>query len=286
MSGTIYLNGSFVSAADARIMPNDRGYNFADGVYEVVKYYNGKPFRLEDHIARLRYSLAEVGIKYTLVEDLPIIFEQLLQYNNLDGAEAGVYLQITRGAHRRVHFMPGDITPTVYAWAFPFPSFSEGLDKGIGVITAEDIRWLRCDIKSISLLPNTMLYQKAVEAGAGETFLIRNNILTEATHSSVFAVLDGVLHTHPLSNLILPGITRKVILEICRDNNIQFREEAIGADDLNRLTEVFITGTGSEVMPVVSIDGKAVGSGKPGSITRNLQKLFFEQVGLQTNQKS
>ena len=188
MNETIFLNGNFVPVEEASVMPHDRGFNFADGVYEVVKYYNGKPFRMDDHLDRLRFSLSEVGIEYPSVDHLPLMFEQLLQSNSLMGEEAGVYLQITRGAHRRVHFMPKGLSPTVYAFAFPFSSFTDGLAQGIKAITAEDIRWLRCDIKSISLLPNTMLYQRAVEAGAGETLLIRNNCLTEATHSSVFAV--------------------------------------------------------------------------------------------------
>lgn len=278
MSGTLFLNGNFVPADGAQIKPNDRGFNFADGVYEVVKYYHGKPFRMEDHLDRLRYSLSEVGINYKEVDALPAIFSRLLQSNGLMEEEAGVYLQITRGAHRRVHFQPSEITPTVYAWAFPFASFTEGLNNGIGVVTAEDIRWLRCDIKSISLLPNTMLYQKAVDAGAGETFLIRDGRISEATHSSVFGVKDGALFTHPLSSLILPGITRKVILEISRKWNIPYREEAIVAAELADFHEFFITGTGSEVMPVISIDGRKVGTGSPGPVTRRLQTLFFEMV--------
>lgn len=279
MSSIVFLNGKYLRLAEAYISPEDRGFNFADGVYEVVKFYKGEPFRMYDHLDRLKYSLNEVSIPFTQVDDLEHIFNELLIRNGLAGADSGVYLQITRGAHKRVHHYPTIGQPTVYAFAFPFPSFGEWLENGIKVTTAEDIRWLRCDIKSVSLLPNTMLYNRALQKGAGECILIRDGKVTEATHSSVFAVKNSTVYTHPLSNLILPGITRKVVLELCQMNNIPFLEKAIPEDELERMDEIFIAGTGSEIMPVVQVNESLIGDGKPGKMTRLLQGFFFEIVG-------
>lgn len=189
---------------------------------------------------------------------------------------AGVYLQITRGAHKRIHHFPPEAKPTIYAFAFSLPSVADNLDNGIKVITYQDIRWLRCDIKSVSLLPNTMLYNQAFEAGAGECILIRDGRVTEATHSSVLAVKNGTIFTHPLSNLILPGITRRVVLEICADNHIPVEEKAIAEKELYEVDELMIAGTGSEITPVVMVDNNRVANEKPGEITRFLQQKFFE----------
>lgn len=278
MNGIVYLNGTFQEKETATISPDDRGFIFADGVYEVVKYYNGKPFRFEDHYERLERSLKEVGIQVRDLTKLRNVFPELLERNNMQDKHAGIYLQISRGAAQRVHHFPKDITPTVYAFSFDLPSFTEKHKKGIKVITREDIRWSRCDIKSVSLLPNTMLYNEAVEDGAGECILIRDKYVTEATHSSVLAIKDGVVVTRPLSNFILPGITRKVVLEICKANNIEVVEKLFTKQELLEMDEVFIAGTGSEITPVVQIDNEKLGDGSPGDITRLLQKYFFESV--------
>lgn len=276
MNELIYLNGEFVPIYNAFISPNDRGFIFADGIYEVIKYYNGKPFRYADHVERLKRSLREVKIDVGNVDLFDDIFRQLLEMNELNRVHAGVYLQITRGPHKRIHHFPAGAKPTVYAFAFPLPSVAENLENGIKVITHQDIRWLRCDIKSVSLLPNTMLYNQAVEAGAGECILIRDGRVTEATHSSVLAVKNGTVITHPLSNLILPGITRNVILEICAGNNIPVEEKAVAEQELYEVDELMIAGTGSEITPVVMIDNKPVSNKKPGEVTRFLQQKFFE----------
>lgn len=278
MSEIVYLNGEFLPKEAATISPSDRGFNFADGVYEVVKYYNGKAFRYSDHYYRLQRSLAEVEIDYPETEKLESVFSDLLVKNNLQNQHAGVYLQITRGQHSRVHHFPTRIKPTVYAFVFDLPSCTDKLKQGIKVITHDDIRWQRCDIKSVSLLPNTMLYNKAVSSGAAECIMIRDGIVTEATHSSVFAVQDGVVVTRPLSNAILPGITRKVVLEICAENNILLEECLFSKDELLKMDELFITGTGSEITPVIQVDNASIGNKKPGEITRMIQKKFFELV--------
>lgn len=278
MNDMVYLNGNFVSRQEAAVSPDDRGFNFADGVYEVIKFYKGKPFRMEDHLDRLERSLREVRIRYAGTRDLPAILMELLMMNGLNESDSGVYIQITRGAHRRVHHFPENVPPTVYISAFPFGSFTEWLANGIAVITRDDIRWMRCDIKSVSLLPNTMLYDEARQSGAGECILVRGGIVTEATHSTVFGAKDGSLYTHPLSNLILPGVTRKVILELCILHGIPFEEKPIPESMLPEMDELFIAGTGSEVTPVVMVNGKRIGDGKPGKLTRKIQEIFFRVV--------
>jgi D-alanine transaminase len=200
----------------------------------------------------------------------------------LAGQEAGVYLQITRGSQTRIHRFPDQSVPTVYATAFPFSSKLDQLKYGVKVITTEDIRWLRCDIKSVSLLPNVLAAQKAYEQGAVEAIFIRNGIVTEGSHSSFVAVKDETVYTHPDSNLILPGITKIVIREICSEMNIPLVEESFAASELASMDEMMIVGTGSEVTPVVEIDEMTVGNGKSGPVTLLLQDKFFEKTK-QTN---
>lgn len=276
MPEIVYLNGKFVPKNEAMISPEDRGFNFADGIYEVIKYYNGKAFRYADHLERLKRSLREVSIRFDKCDQLEDMLQKLLERNSLTTQEAGVYLQITRGSQTRIHRFPDQIVPTVYATAFPFVSKWDQLKNGVKVITTEDIRWLRCDIKSVSLLPNVMAAQKAYEQGAVEAIFIRNGVVTEGSHSSFLAVKDGTIYTHPDSNLVLPGITKIVVREICRELNIPLVEEGFSASELASMEEMMIVGTGSEVTPVVKIDEMTVGNGKPGPITLLLQEKFFE----------
>ena len=278
MSEIVYLNGEFIPKEDAKISVNDRGFIFADGVYEVAKYYNGKPFRYDDHIERLKRSLSELSIDFNETGELEKIFYELLSKNNLNKTHAGIYIQISRGEHKRIHNFPGEIKSTIYVFAFELPSNKEHLKNGIKVITSEDIRWQRCDIKSVSLLPNTMLFNKATEAGAGECVLIRDGMVTEATHSSVLGIKNGVVITRPLSNLILPGITRKVILEICTENNIKVEKRLFSEKELYEMDEIIIAGTGSEITPAIKVNDTIIGNGNPGEITRFIQQKFFELV--------
>ena len=280
MTEIIYLNGKLIPKTEAAISPEDRGFNFADGIYEVIKYYNGKPYRYADHLERLKRSLKEVQIEYNDTDQLESIFQELLDKNGLAAQEAGIYLQITRGSQTRIHRFPDTIQPTVYATVFPFASKWDQLKNGVKVITSQDIRWLRCDIKSVSLLSNVLAAQKAHEQDAVEAIFIRNGVVTEGSHSSFMAVKNEVLYTHPNSNLILPGITRKVVFEICRDHNIQVIEEGIPASELANMDEMMIIGTGSEVTPVVQFDDILVGKGKPGPVTLFIQEKFFDQTRL------
>jgi len=278
MSETIYLNGKLIPKTEAAISPEDRGFNFADGIYEVIKYYEGKPFRYADHMERLKRSLREIRIDFNGFNQLETVFQSLLEQNGLTNQEAGIYLQITRGSRTRIHHFPENMNPTIYATAFPFASKWDQLENGFKVITTEDIRWLRCDIKSISLLPNVLAAENAHEQDAVEAIFIRNGIITEGSHSSFMAVKDGVVYTHPDSNLILPGITKKVVMEICRANGIPVIEEGILSSELAGMDEMMIVGTGSEVSPVVKIDETLVGNGQPGPVTLFIQEKFFEQT--------
>ena len=280
MNEIIYLNGNLILRNEASISPEDRGFNFADGIYEVIKYYGGKPFRYTDHLTRLRRSLHEIRINFDGFDQLEAVFQSLLEQNGLTGQEAGVYLQITRGSHTRIHQFPENIKPTVYATAFPFASKRDQLENGVKVITTEDIRWLRCDIKSISLLPNVLAAEKAHEQNAVEAIFIRNGIVTEGSHSSFMAVKNGTIYTHPDSNLILPGITKMAIREICKTNNIQLVEQGIPASELASMDEMMIIGTGSEVTPVIQMNENLVGGGKPRPVTLFIQGKFFEQTRL------
>jgi D-alanine transaminase len=276
MAEIIYLNGKLIPKAEAVISPEDRGFNFADGIYEVIKYYGGKPFRYADHLQRLQRSLREIRIDFDDFDQLEAVFQSLLEQNGLTNQEAGVYLQITRGSRTRIHHFPENMVSTVYATAFSFASKWDQLENGVKVITIEDIRWLRCDIKSISLLPNVLAAESAHKQNAVEAIFIRNGVVTEGSHSSFMAVKNGVVYTHPDSNLILPGITKKVVLEICKANNIKVIEEGIPATYLIAMDEMMIVGTGSEVTPVVQIDENPVGNGRPGPVTLFIQKKFFE----------
>ncbi len=275
----VFLNGAFVSIQKACISPYDRGFYFADGIYEVIKYYKGKPFCFNEHLMRMKKNLGEVRINFNDFDKLEETTGRLISLNRLNGEYAGIYLQITRGVYPRMHRFPEkSIIPTIYMNAYPYPSYSNQLTNGIKVIMREDVRWQRCDIKAIGLLPNVLMYQEAAENDAMECFFIRNNYLTEATHSNIFAVKDEVVQTHPDSNLILPGITKKVVIQICRNSGIKVNEYPIRADSFSRYDEFFITGTGNEVMPVIQIENTIIGNGKPGKITRHIQNEFFKMT--------
>lgn len=270
-----YYNGKFLELPEIKISPFDRGFLFADGVYESIRTYNHKLFRYKDHITRLKKSLREVRIEFPDTDDLEKIIYELIKKNKIKN-EAFVYLQITRGAALpRTHYFPKEKTElTVFISVSELIEKSEEQEKGVKVIFQDDIRWTRCDIKSISLLPAVLANQKAVESNAEEAIFIRNGLITEGTHTNLFAVKDGNIVTAPLSNLILEGITRKVVLEICSRLNIKVKEEYIKADRLENYDEFFLTSTVKEITPIVYIDDLNVGNGRPGKLTRRLQSEF------------
>lgn len=278
MTSTVFFNDTFVAKDAVRISPDDRGFLFADGVYEVVRAYGGRFFRLEPHLARLEQGLCALAIAGAPVKELPGVFRALLEQNGLGSADASVYLQVTRGAAPRTHSFPEPpVPPTLYAEAKPFtPKGDPAL--GAAVITLPDIRWARCDIKTVGLTANCLANQKARAAGALEAVFVRDGVAIEATASSFFAVVDGEVRTAPKSNYILPSISRQVVLDLCREAGIAHRETPVFVDDLARASELFLAGTTLEVMPVVRVDGALVGDGKPGPLSRRLGELFRRET--------
>ncbi|HEY6435580.1 MAG TPA: D-amino-acid transaminase [Ignavibacteriaceae bacterium] len=271
----VFLNNRILSLEEANLSPFDRGFLFADGVYESIRTYNKKLFRFKDHLDRLKRSLKEVRIDFKELDLLENIIYDLIKKNNIK-TETLVYLQITRGsAIPRTHSFPEEkISPTLFISVKEFKEDIEEQEKGVKVILQEDIRWLRCDIKSTSLLPVVLASQKATEENAVEAILVRDGLITEGTHTNLFAVKDETVFTAPKSRLILEGITRKVVLEFCEKFKIDYREEFINKDDLKNFTEFFITSTTKEVTPVTAIDYWTINQGEPGKITKSLQTVF------------
>ncbi len=278
----VYVNGAFVPRAEARVSVEDRGFVFGDGVYEVLRAINGSLFATSFHNDRLERSLD--GIRITLKGgDSPQRFveigKQLLRDNRLSEGEATLYIQVTRGATTRGHnFPPPDITPTVYISAARFAPYADLARDGTAAITHPDLRWGRCDLKTLNLLPNILASQTAKEKGAFEAMLIRDGIVTEGTRSNLFGVINGSLRTHQSDSHILPGITRAVLRNIAKDLSIAIDETPITVAEIPKLTELFLTGTTTDVMPVVKLDEKPVGSGKPGELTRRLQHALAEAL--------
>lgn len=273
----VFLNGQFVPTAEARISPDDRGFLFADGVYEVVRVYGGRLFEAQAHWNRLARSLRELRLTGAEQIDFGKVSEELIARNDLGTADAIVYLQITRGAAPRKHAFPSPaVPPTVYGYAAPYEVPRQPLAQGVKAIVVPDIRWTRCDIKTVSLLPNVLANQQAHEAGAVEAVLVRDGAVTEGSHSNFAAVFDGVLVTAPLSNYILGGITRGVVLGLCRKLGIPVREFPILEQELPQAEEMMLLGTTTEVLPVVQLGDRPVGGGRPGPVTLKLQQAFRE----------
>lgn len=263
--------------ADVRISPLDRGYYFGDGIYEVFRIYNGKPYALERHMERLRRSMEAVRIPlpYPLAE----MTEKLEELRAVSGVRDGsLYLQITRGEAPRSHAFPKSCTPVLIAWCNAFPRHLEVMRVGIDVVTVADIRWLRCDIKSLNLLPNVLAKQEAREKGADEAVLHRNGTVTEGSSGNLMIVNGGTVRTHPADHLILPGVTRAVAIELASAIGIPLREEEFTVSELLEADEVFVTGTTVEVCPVKAVDGRRIGNGKPGPVTRRLQDAFEKTI--------
>ncbi len=278
MHDTVYFNGSYVLKGDVRISPDDRGFLFADGVYEVIIAYGGRYFQKENHLKRLGNSLRGIRISGFDAMSLDPVVEELLARNDAGDSDVTVYIQITRGATQRKHAFPdSEVPPTVYAQLMPFARKMD-MERGEAVITLPDTRWSRCDIKSVSLLPNCLANQRAHEQGCVEAILVRDGFVLEGTHSSFFAVIDGVARTAPKSNYILPSITRQVALDICRREGIPCSEETIELQDLDDAEEMFLAGTTTEIAPITKCDGKPVGTGRPGPFVQRLAELFRQET--------
>jgi D-alanine transaminase len=277
---TVYLDGRYIRSADARISPDDRGFLFADGVYEVIRVYNGCLFEIGAHVERLRRSLREIRIPVSAADGIEGICSGLIERCGFTRAEATVYVQITRGVAPRGHaFPPDDTPPTVYASAAPIDEPPEACIEGVEVILVPDTRWARCDIKSTALLPNVLARQMAVDRGAREALFVRDGMITEGTASTFCAVSSGSLLTHPLGERILPSVTRGVVLRLCRELGIPTIERPVRVDGLSSIDEAMILSTTREVLPVTAIDGGAVGHGLPGPVTKRLQEGFAALIG-------
>lgn len=275
---TAYFNGKFLPKNEIMISPDDRGFLFADGVYEVARWYQGFFYDMGSHVTRLKRSLRELRINHDS-DSFPDIAKELIIRNNLSEKPAMVYLQVTRGAARRSHSFPSpEVTATCYMYVWGFNPEKELKDTGIKVMLKDDIRWSRCDIKSIALLANTISFQEACENGHKECIFVRNGFITEGSHSNIFFVIDSTLFTHPESNNILSGITRKNVLRLAQEAGIRIREEALLENRIRFVQEAFITNTSSEIMPVIELGGNTLGDGNPGPVTRLLMDRFETEI--------
>ncbi|WP_042459804.1 D-amino-acid transaminase [Neobacillus dielmonensis] len=272
------LNGKMLDRAEAKVDMEDRGYQFGDGVYEVIRVYNGKLFTLDEHLERLERSLTNISIKPPFTnQELTEMLYQLVEKNNL---ETGiVYMQITRGVAPRNHAFPsGGVTPCLTAYTKELARPLAQLKSGVKTILTEDIRWLRCDIKSLNLLANVLAKQKAADNNCYEAIQHRGHEVTEGSSSNVFIIKNGVVITHPSDQLILKGITKDVILKQCESLQIPVEERVFSLDELSGADEVFLSSTTSEVMPIIEIAGNSVKDGNPGPVTRKLQEAFEQEI--------
>lgn len=267
----VYLNGQYLPLNEAKISVMDRGFLFGDGIYEVIPSYAGHLFHFEQHMERLDNSLS--SIRLTNQHDRAQWLEILtpLLDANLDQS---IYLQITRGvADKRDHAFPENITPTVFAMSSTIAPFSD-VDSGAKALSVDDSRWELCNVKATTLLANILLRQQAVEKGCAEAILVKDGYVTEGAASNIFAVIDGILITPPKSHEILPGITRDVILEIAEENNIPYSEDIISLDALKTASEIWLTSSTREIIPIVQLDNEIIANGKPGPLWKNMNQLF------------
>lgn len=277
MSDKVYLNGEYMPLSEAKVSVLDRGFLFGDGVYEVIPAYAGRLFRLEDHIVRLNNSLAGIRLPLSYsVADWQAIFQPMLDSSK----DQYIYLQVTRGyAAKRDHGFPEQIVPTVFAMCSEIKPFA-GRVNGIKAVTLDDTRWQMCNIKAITLLANLLLRQEALDKDCAEALLVKDGYVTEGAASNLFAVIDGVLVTPAKNHEILPGITRDVILELAAANHVAYREDVITLEQLKAASEVWVTSSTREIVPVIELDGVRVGEGKPGPVWHTVDNL------LQTYKKS
>jgi D-alanine transaminase len=280
----VYLNGEVLPLAKARISPEDRAFLFADGVYEALVARRGRLLFWDEHERRLRGGLSALRIAVPDTLALRGAADELLSRNERLGGDALVYLQISRGAAPRLHAFPNPpVAPTVYmtarAWSGHPPALVEG---GATTLTVADTRWARCDVKSTSLLANVLAQQQAKESGAHEAVFVRDGIALEGSHSNLFAVRGGEVWTYPACNYILDGITRVAVLALAAAMGMPVRLGGVPLPDLYAADEVFLTGTTTEVLPVVAVDGRRIGDGTPGPITRKLREAYLLEVAERT----
>ena len=270
-SDIVYLNGEYLPLSQAKVSVLDRGFLFGDGVYEVIPSYSGNLFRIQDHLLRLQTSLERIrlGFSYSLEEWLEILVPLLDKEK-----DQSIYLQITRGvAPKRDHAFPKTPHPTIFASCSDIQPISD-LELGVKAVTMEDNRWEMCNVKATTLLANVLMKQEAIEQGAAEAILYKEGYVTEGATSNLFAIIDNILTTPIKSTNILPGITRQVVLELAKQNDIPVKEEAISLESLRLADEIWITSSTREIVPIVQLDSKKIGDGKPGIIWHDMNQLF------------
>ncbi|CAG0981180.1 D-alanine transaminase [Methylophilaceae bacterium] len=274
MSQIIYLNGRFLPIEQAYVPVLDRGFIFGDGVYEVIPVYSKRAFRLREHLARLEHSLAGLRMENPRSPDeWEKLVEKLIRTN--ESEDQSIYLQVTRGPAPRDHAFPKHAVPTVFMMSNPLVTPSPAqVAQGVSAVSATDIRWDRCDIKAIALLPNVLLRQMAVDAGAAETILFRDGILTEGSASNIFAVENGVILAPPKDRHMLPGITYDVVLELAKTNGIPFEIGYFAEARIRNADELWITSSTREILAIVTLDSKPVGDGKPGPVFHRMYRLY------------
>ncbi|EQB37006.1 MULTISPECIES: D-amino-acid transaminase [Virgibacillus] len=275
--GKVLYNQQFVERSKL-IDIEDRGYQFGDGIYEVIGVYDGAFFLLDEHLQRLKRSAKEIQL--SLPYELTELKEKLVELVSLNELTDGVvYLQITRGEAERWHHFPREsVTPILIAYTKIEETLDEASKNGASAVLTEDIRWLRCDIKTLNLLPNVIAKQKAVENNAVEAILHRGDVITEASASNVFMVKDGKVFTHPANNYILNGITRQKVLELCDKLQITVQEEAFTIHDLLAADELFITATKLDIVPIIQVDNQPIGSEIPGETTKKIIQAFHSSL--------
>lgn len=274
----VLINEQLLEEHDAKVPYNDRGYVFGDGIYEYVRIYDNHLFTARPHFERLLRSAAEIGLD--LKHDVDSIIELVQELINANGVvNGGVYIQVTRGAAPRDHAFP---TPSVEANIMAFTKTYDRpykqLEEGINAVTTEDVRWLRCDIKSLNLLGNVLAKELATKYNAKEAIQHRGDIVTEGSSSNVYVIKDGEIYTHPTNNYILNGITRRVIKSIAEEKQIPFNEETFTLDFLENADEIIVSSTSIEVTPVIKLNGNPVGDGQVGPITKELQEGFNRYI--------
>lgn len=270
----VYLNGEFMPLSEARVPVLDRGFIFGDGVYEVVPVYGKRPFRLDEHLDRLNNSLDATRIDNPYSEsEWKKIMSQIITRNGVE--DQSVYIQVTRGVAKRDHPFPESTTPTVFMMSNPLVvTDEETFNKGISAITLDDIRWRYCNIKAITLLPNILLRQTAIDEGAQEAILVRSGEITEGSASNVFIVIDGVVKTPPKSSRLLPGITRDLIVELAEQHGIKCIEANFSRTELEAADEIWVSSSTKEIMPVVKLNDEPVDNAEPGPVTRQMRDIF------------
>ena len=271
---TVYLNGKFLPLDEARISVLDRGFIYGDGVYELAPVYRRQPYRLPQHLARLQHSLDGIRLANPHRDsEWEAVIHDLITRQPFD--DQGVYLQVTRGAAKRDHAFPTDAAPTVFMMSNPLPVVSrDQIEGGVAVVTAVDERWLRCDLKTISLLGNVLARQFAVDHGAVETVMFRNGYLTEASASNVLIVTNGTIIAPPKDNLILPGITYDATLELAREGGLPLEIRPVTRDEALAADEMWLSSSTKEVLAVTTLDGRPFAGGKPGAVYRQMYRLF------------